>query len=343
MVTPRVIASIFILALFACEQEDKEVFFAPPVDKSNYLKIPDHFPAPIFPEDNQFTDSRWELGKKLFFEKRLSKDGKISCGSCHIPSQAFSDSIAFSKGSDQLSGRRNSSSLTNVAYHPYFMREGGVPTLEMQVIVPIQEHNEFNHSLVQITELLKDDSVYQSMSLNAYQRQIDPYVIVRAIATFERSLISGESPYDHFLKGVGGILSASALRGKELFFSSRTNCSSCHSGNLFTSFQFENNGLDSNYSDKGRMRFSGDSADLALFKVPTLRNIELTAPYMHDGRFNNLAEVIEHYNSGGKRHPNKSPLVKGLQLNEAEKSDLIDFLKSLTDTEFIEDERWKEN
>jgi cytochrome c peroxidase len=179
------------------------------------------------------------------------------------------------------------------------------------------------------------------MSREAYGRIPDPYVITRAISTFERTILSGNSPYDQYnAQGCREALSYSQYRGMELFFSSKTNCFRCHGGFNFTEYAFENNGLYTEYADIGRMRFTNDSADLAKFKVPSLRNVGYTAPYMHDGSLQSLTEVIDHYNMGGVAHPSKSPLVKPLQLKESEKHDLIAFLLALSDEQFLNDTRF---
>ena len=199
----------------------------------------------------------------------------------------------------------------------------------MQILVPIQEHDEFNTNILDIVEKLKKDSSYTQASRIAYNREIDPFVITRAIANFERSLISGNSDFDK------NNFSSSALNGKNLFMSNKTNCSQCHSGLNFTNYTFENNGLYTNYADSGRMRLTQIESDRARFKVPTLRNAQLTAPYMHDGSIKTLEEVVAHYNTGGKIHANKSTLIKPLGLTQQEQNDIVAFLNTLTDYTFI--------
>ena len=233
-------------------------------------------------------------------------------------------------------------SLANVAYQPYYTREGGVATLEMQVLVPIQEHNEFNLNILLIAERLKMDTAYVRLSNEAYGRDPDFYIITRGIACFERTMISGESRYDqYFFQQKNGALTAAERRGMDLFFSKKTSCSDCHSGFNFSNYAFENNGLYENYPDPGRFRLTEDSTDLARFKIPTLRNVALTAPYMHDGSIATLESVVEHYNSGGKNHPHKSQLVRPLGLSLQEKGDLVAFLKSLTDEHFVSNPKFR--
>lgn len=306
------------------------------------IEVPIGFPEIPFPEDNGYTIERWELGKQLFFDKRLSIDSSISCGTCHKPELAFSDQLPTTPGVKNRPGIRNAPTLANVAYHPYYTREGGVPSLEMQVLVPIQEHNEFDFNIVDIGKRLSYDTEYQDLSQRAYNRTLDYYVIVRAIATFERSIISGNSPYDQFFYQGKNTLSTNEKKGMELFFSDRTQCSKCHDGFNFSNYAFENNGLYENYTDPGRSRLTSNPSDVALFKVPTLRNISLTAPYMHDGSMATIDEVIEHYNSGGKNHPNKSGLITPLNLTTQEKVELKAFLHSLSDIHFIENKKFKE-
>jgi cytochrome c peroxidase len=322
-----------LLFLLACQKEQQP---AVPTEPEPLLAVPAGFPFPNFPADNELTASRFALGKRLFYDVALSRDSSISCASCHAPARAFSDSVAFSPGAGGAAGKRNSPTLANVGYQPYFTREGGVPTLEMQILVPIQEHNEFDFNILLIADRLKSDTSYVRLSHEAYGRDPDFYVITRAIACYERTLISGQSPYDEFFfQGKANALTVSERRGMDLFFSNKTNCSGCHAGFNFSNYAFENNGLYENYPDSGRFILTEDSSDIARFKVPTLRNVGVTAPFMHDGSFSSLSEVIEHYNSGGKNHPQKSPLVRYLGLTVQEKADLVAFLGSLTDEHFI--------
>ncbi|MCC7245333.1 MAG: cytochrome-c peroxidase [Saprospiraceae bacterium] len=334
-----VLFALGLLFLVACQKEQQPIT---PAESAPLLVVPKGFPAPVFPADNELTPARFALGKRLFYEVAMSRDSSISCASCHAPHLAFSDSVTFSPGVGGAAGKRNAPTLANVGYHPYYTREGGVPTLEMQILVPIQEHNEFNFNILEIASRLKSDSVYVKMSREAYGRDPDFYIITRGIACFERTLISGESRYDKFVfSGKNDALTAAEQRGMNLFFSERTNCSTCHSGFNFSNYAFENNGLYENYPDSGRFRLTEDSSDIARFKVPTLRNVALTAPFMHDGSLPNLEKVIEHYNSGGKGHPHRSPLVRPLGLTASERADLLAFLESLTDTRFVSNPTFK--
>ena len=328
-----------LLFLAACRKEQQPV---PPAEPEPLLAVPEGFPAPVFPADNELTPARFALGKRLFYDPVMSRDSSVSCASCHDPRRAFSDSVAFSPGVGGAAGTRNAPTLANVGYHPYYTREGGVPTLEMQILVPIQEHNEFDFNILLIAERLQRDTSYIRMSREAYGRDPDFYIITRGIACFERTLLSGQSRYDQFFfQGKSDALSAAEQRGMDLFFSEKTNCGVCHAGFNFSNYAFENNGLYENYADPGRFRLTGDSADLARFKVPTLRNAAVTAPYMHDGSLPTLAAVVEHYNSGGRAHEHKSPLVRPLGLTLQEKAELLAFLESLTDTHFIQNSKFR--
>ena len=324
----------------ACSGCSKEMERNEIVD--NLLLLPFWIPEPPFQEENVFTQERWELGKKLFFDPSLSLNQTVSCGSCHLPSLAFSDSLPTSFGDLGTSGNTNAPPLFNLAYHPYYTRAGGVPSLEMQVAVPVQEHNEFNQNMVELIARLALNPLYEEASQIAYHRTFDSFTLTRALAVFERSLISGSSSYDRFSHlGEYSAMNPSAKRGMELFFSSKTNCSSCHSGFNFTSYEFENNGLYETYSDSGRMRITHLEEDRAKFKIPSLRNVAFTAPYMHDGTISTLQNVVAHYNSGGQTHANKSHLVRPLGLTETEQEDIVAFLNSLTDYSFIQNPNFR--
>ncbi|MEZ5017680.1 MAG: cytochrome c peroxidase [Flavipsychrobacter sp.] len=333
------VALLLLVLLFsaACERQ------VPLVTTIKDVTIaPKGFPEIPFPEENPYSKAKWELGKKLFYDKALSVDHSISCASCHKVANAFSDNIAKSFGAGNAAGTRNAPTLANVAYHPYYTREGGLPTLEMQILVPIQEHNEFNYNIIDIAERLNQIPEYVAESKAVFNRVPDAYVITRALATFERTIVSGNSQYDRYTNGNDRAITAAAKRGMTLFFSDKTNCSSCHSGFNFTSYGFENNGLYKDYPDNGRERLTGKVEDRARFKVPTLRNIAVTAPYMHDGSIATLEAVVQHYNSGGVVHPNKNTIIRPLGLTKEEQADLVAFLRSLTDDEFITNQSFQE-
>lgn len=308
----------------------------PPETEEYFLHIPAGFPTPDIPADNGLTKSRVELGRSLFYDPALSADSTRSCGSCHAAYLAFSDSTAVSLGIENRAGSRNAPTLANVAYQKRLLREGGVPTLEMQILVPIQEHNEFDFNILLVAERLQKMPRYVALAEKAYGRTPDAFVITRAIAAFERTLLSGNSPYDQYaFQGKSNALSVTEKRGLVLFEGKKLNCSTCHAGFLFTHQDFTNNGLYENYPDSGRISLTGLESDRAVFKVPSLRNVALTAPYMHNGSLPTLESVVDHYQTGGKSHPNKSLLLKPFILNAQERADLLAFLRSLTDQTFI--------
>ena len=298
-------------------------------------------PEISYPIDNSFSEESWLLGKKLFYDKRFSIDSTINCASCHKLNFAFSDNVSLSLGVSNRVGKRNASTLTNIAHSPYFMREGGVPTLEQQVLVPIQEHVEFANNILEVERRIKGDSTFNKLSQKAYGRNIDYFVITRAISNFERSFISENSRFDRYLKD-DLELNPEELRGMEIFFGERGNCSNCHNGFNFTDYSFKNNGLYEIYLDEGRYLLTSKDEDKALFKIPTLRNINLTTPYMHDGSMKTLDDVINHYSEGIKNHKNKSSIITNRRFTEEEKVALKSFLLTLTDEEFINDEKYKE-
>ena len=302
------------------------------------LKIPRGFPQPNIPENNQLTKSGVELGRKLFFDPILSRDTTVSCATCHQPERAFTDGLRFSKGIRGQFVDRNAPTLTNVVYQDSgILHDAGVPTLEMQVLVPVQEHKEFDFNLILIAERLKKNAEYVQLSQKGYRSEITPAVITKAIASFERTLISGNSRYDQFINGNKTALSKSEQVGMSLFFN-KLRCAECHSGFNFTNLTLQNNGIAVGpYAlDSGRMRITHLEKDRDLFKVPTLRNIEVTAPYMHNGSMKTLEDVIENYNQGGNVHTHKSNLIKPLNLSDTDKKDLKNFLLSLTDKEFLQ-------
>ena len=299
------------------------------------LDIPVGFPDPIFPDDNLPTPDRIELGRKLFFDRRLSSTGDVSCVSCHLPGKAFSDFNPKSIGVGNRMGTRNAPTLINLAWGERFMWDGGVPSLELQVLAPVHGELEMDHDITEIASILKKDEEINRMSLAAYGRDIDPFVIIRAIASFERTFISGNSRYDQYINGDSAALTVQEIAGMKLFFSDRTACSSCHSGFNFTDQGFYNIGLNEESEDVGRMLITHEESDRGKFKVPTLRNIEHTRPYMHDGSIKRLNDVLEHFNEGGHGDPNKDPRIRPLGLSMDELNQLEAFLLSLTDDSFL--------
>lgn len=285
-----------------------------------------------FPEDNPITAEKIVFGKRLFFDKRLSKNNEIACATCHRPDKAFTDGLPKSKGVNGQIALRNAPSLLNSSYFKSYMYDGEVKTLEEQVLVPIQDHHEMGSSMKEVLQKLSKDSGYRHLARSVFNRELDAYVITRAISTYERSLISQNSRFDQYRAGVKGILNADEIAGWKLF-SEKLYCTKCHSGSNFTNYRVLSNGLYSDYGiDQGRFRINGLEKEKGTFKVPSLRNVSLTAPYMHDGSIHTLREVILHYSKGGKTFANKSPIIQPFQLNKLEIKQLELFLRSLVDT-----------
>ncbi|MEM6262180.1 MAG: cytochrome c peroxidase [Bacteroidota bacterium] len=304
-------------------------------DSPYHLALPAGFPQPEIPDHNKLTTLRVEFGKRLFFDPALSLDSTISCGTCHLPQKAFTDANAVSVGIKGRKGFRNVPTLFNVAYHPYFFREGKNPSLEAQVMGPLENHDEMGFSGVYLPARLQQNEQYVKLAKVAYGRELDMYVVTRALAAYERTLLSGNSAYDRYRNGDETALSPSAKRGMNLFFSPKTRCMICHNGHDLTNYAIENIGSHATYEDPGLFRATSDPKDRGKFKVPTLRNIALTGPYMHDGSYETLEEIIELYNQGGKGHPNQAPQIGPLGLTKQEKADLLAFLESLTEEELV--------
>jgi len=330
---------VLTLSIFSCSVDD-EIDMQ---DEKYVLIIPAGFPYPDIPGDNPLTQAKINLGKKLFYDPILSIDSTISCGSCHKAELAFSDDVSISEGVFGRLGFRNSPSLANVVYYPVMLKDGGNPNLETQPYVPIETHFEMDFNMVLLVNRLNENADYVEEFKAVFGKTPDPFGITRALAAFERTLISGNSAYDQYTyQGKTSALTTSQKIGMELFFSTELNCSSCHGGFLLTDNTFQNNGYFSNYSaDSGRARITLLQEDVGKFRVPTLRNIGLTAPYMHDGSVVTLEEVIDQYMLGGSGHVNQSELIKPFNLSLVEKSDLINFLNALTDEEFISDPAFK--
>ena len=322
-----------------------------PYDPQPYeIALPPGFPSMPIPEDNPLTNDGVQLGRHLFYDPILSADSSMSCSSCHLPFAAFSDNTDFPIGIDGLPARRSSMSLVNVAYYTKgLFWDGRVATLEEQALLPVEDPVELHNTWPNVEMKLQRHDKYPELFRKAFgiasSDKITRDLAVKAIAQFERIMLSsGTSRYDRFLRGEY-IPSDDEIAGHDMFFDSDdflpdAECGHCHTGFLMTINEYRNNGLDSvgptiedllNFEDRGRGAVTGRLLDNGLFRIPTLRNIELTAPYMHDGRFNTLEEVVEHYNSGGHNSINEDPLLYPLGLSEEQKMQIVAFLRMLTD------------
>jgi cytochrome c peroxidase len=332
----RTIVTICLCAFFfsACAKIEQQV---EPVDDFSQ-NLPLGFPALPVPTDNPMSAAKIELGRHLFYEQRISKDLRVSCATCHNQPVAFTDTRRKSIGFNGDSTLRSAPTLTNVAYNQTLLWEGGVRSLEIQALGPIVNANEMNMIPDSVEGRLRQIPKYRGLFRNAWgDETITIDRVTKSIATFERTFISANSAFDQWQRGNSSSITASAARGAALFFGEKGDCWHCHGQFNLTTNGFHNNAIDSSVTvpDLGRYRITNATRDIGKFKTPTLRNIALTNPYMHDGRFQTLEQVVRHYNSGGKPHPNKDPLMRPLGLTEADIQDLVQFLQSLTDDEFI--------
>ncbi len=324
----------------SCEKE--------PATTPYTFQVPVGFITPTLPADNPMTVEGIELGRRLFYDPLLSKNDAQSCANCHVQSYGFTDDgLQYSIGVDGFAGDRNSMATINLAWGTEFFWDGRASSLENQIYGPVTNPIEMNTTWPEVEAELNASATYRDLFKQAFDIDvIDSVHVSKAIAQFLRTMISGNSKFDKFVREEVN-LTTSELNGLVIYNTEKGDCFHCHTltNGLATDNQFRNNGLDSDASmtDDGRMDVTGLLSDRGKFKVPTLRNIELTAPYMHDGRFATLDDVVNHYDQGGIESSTVDPLMKhlpgsqqpGLNLTAQEKIDLINFLKTLTDPDFI--------
>lgn len=296
------------------------------------------------PADNPITAAKVNLGKQLYFDKRLSRDNTVSCATCHDPAKGWSNGEAFATGVRGQVGGRSAPTIINSAYHPLQFWDGRANHLEGQALGPVANPIEMDLTLKEMIERLGAIEGYKTQFAAAFSDGLSEENVAKAIASFERTILSGNAPYDQFKAGDVDALSVEAQLGRKLFFG-KANCSACHSGSNFSDAGFHNIGvgMDGENPDVGRLAVSKLAGDRGAFKTPTLREINRTAPYMHDGRFQTLEAVIDHYSSGINRRATLDPnLAKhpqtGIQLSSQDKSDLIAFLNTLSDPQFLPSE-----
>ena len=300
------------------------------------IAMPSGFPAFTAPEDNEPTRERIALGRKLFYDERLSRTGEIACASCHLQEHAFADPNRVSVGVEGRTGTRNAPALINMAWGTTFFWHGGALSLEVQAVGPIKNPLEMDTTLADVARRLALEPQLVEAFEDAYGDGPSESTITRALASFGRSLVGGNSPYDLYLAGDKSAISDAAARGEALFNGERGECFHCHAGFNFTSNAFRNNGIALDDPDEGRREITLKESDLGKFKVPTLRNVAVSAPYMHDGSLETLDDVIAAYVQGGRGHPNTDPTIQPLDLDPGEQADLRAFLESLTDQDFLE-------
>ena len=301
-----------------------------------YFQIPKGWPKPNYDfSKNPLTEEGFQLGRQLFYDPILSKDSTISCASCHLQATGFTHvDHSLSHGIDGKIGTRNSMTMMNLAWSKTFMWDGGVNHLDVQALNPITSSVEMNETLKNVVLKLQNSEQYKSLFTAAFgDNTITGQRILKALSQFELMLVSSNSKYDKVMRKEA-VFTNQEQNGYQLF---KTNCASCHSEPLFTNGKFENNGIpiDTTLNDVGRQRITEKSEDYLKFKVPTLRNIQFTNPYMHDGRFKKLTEVIKHYNSLGNDKNLPKQLQKPMHLSDNERVDLVAFLLTLTDNEFL--------
>lgn len=331
----------------------------PAYDPTPYvLEYPSYFPPMPIPPDNPMTVEGVKLGRHLFYEKRLSGNNTMSCASCHMQAFSFADPARVSTGIDGIQGSRNAMALVNLGWDERFFWDGRAMSLEEQIFFPVRDPIEMHQSWPEAVAKLQADSAYRMLFHQAFgSTQIDSVRVSKAIAQFLRTMISANSKFDKWKRNEAVLtmdeqlgLELTRMEGGDPTFGGQwgADCFHCHpdAGGRFTDGLIRNNGLDpqSAWTDLGLGGITGQPQDLAKFKTPTLRNVAVTGPYMHDGRFETLEEVIEHYNSGGHASPTIDPNMKftqgGLSLTPEKKAQLIAFLHTLTDHEFLSDERF---
>jgi cytochrome c peroxidase len=314
--------------------------------KTIALNPPKDFLKPELPADNVLTQERSDLGERLFHDTILSIDGTVSCAACHVPEFAFGDDVDRSRGFEGRLGKRNSPPLFNLAWKPYFFWDGRTPTVREQVLEPIQNHLEMAANLRRVLYSLNRNRSYREDFERAYgPGPITSRTLSLALENYLLTIVSGDSKYDRFKAGKEK-LTAIEKRGHDLFFSPHqtggAGCFQCHSGPNFTDYQFRNNGLppDEDLMDKGRFKVTGKASDEWRFGTPSLRNIAITSPYMHDGRYRKLRDAVAHYQKPLHQTDTLDGKLKasGLALPEEDLEALVAFLETLTDPQFIETE-----
>ncbi|MGB1003235.1 MAG: cytochrome-c peroxidase [Salibacteraceae bacterium] len=338
-----IIVGFLLVNQYSCKSDDP-IDCVPVTEEAipYEMELPRGFPPMSIPVDNPLTVQGVNLGRHLFYDNRLSGDNTQSCATCHLAENSFSDPNRFSEGITGALGDRNAMAIINLGYAYSLFWDGRSSTLEEQALEPVTNPIEMNATWPEVLIKLNEDDYYKEQFKIAFGVDvIDSTDVAKAIAQFERTMLSGESKFDKFLRKEVPF-TESELRGRDIFDTERGDCFHCHGTRLLTGFQDQNNGVQQVMEDLGVGGVNGDPNDIGKFKPPSLRNIELTGPYMHDGRFETLEEVIEFYNSGvNQSSPNVSPLMLkpnringSLNFTQQEKDDLLAYLLTFTDLEF---------
>ncbi len=332
---------ITLLWFVSCKVDDEII---PAAEPDITFVQPQNFPPPVYTfQNNPLTTKGFELGRKLFYDPLLSIDSSTSCGSCHQQFAAFAHyDHTLSHGIYNLLGKRNAPPLFNLAWQKDFMWDGGINHIEIQPFAPITNPVEMGETLSHVVSKLQSHPIYPGLFNDVFgSDSITSQNMFRALAQFMAMLNSYQSKYDNYIAGIENF-SAVEEEGLQLF--RQKNCNACHAEPLFTDLSFRNNGLDSVFADSGRAAITFLASDMGKFKVPSLRNVALSKPYMHNGRFDTLDKCLEHYNNGIKQSATLDTLlVNGITLSAEEKNKIIAFLNTLTDTRFTKDKRFSEN
>ena len=302
---------------------------APAIAQDYKLDVPLGLKSLKLPDDNGLSEAKVKLGKMLYFDKRLSSDNTVSCASCHDPAKGWSNGEQFATGVDGQKGGRSAPTIINSGYQRFQFWDGRADYLEGQALGPIANPIEMNLPLDKMVEKLSAIEGYKPAFKAAFgDEEVTEDKVAKAIASYERTVLSGDAPYDRYKAGDKTALSEAAQRGMKVFFN-KASCSACHAGPNFSDGGFHNIGvgIDDDQPDMGRSAISKLEGDKGSFKTPTLREIGRTAPYMHDGRLATLEEVVEYYNKGGTPNPQLDEEIFPLKLTAEQKADLVTFLK----------------
>ena len=333
--------TVAVIAGVACHSEQAPAVSERPIGKPITIAVPLGLPGVPVPSDNPETAEAVALGRRLFYDKKLSSDNSLACASCHNPTLGFTDRQKHSTGFKGQAGKRNAPTVMNAAYVPFQFWDGRAGSLEDQAAGPIANPIEMNQKHDVCVSKLAGDPVYKAEFRKVFgPGQVTIGKIEKALASFERTLISGDSPFDRYQFG-GDVkaLSPAAVRGLEIFRDpARANCAACHTINehfaLFTDGKFHNIGIgvddEGNLTDLGRYEETKADVDKGAFKTPTLRNVAMSAPYMHDGSLKTLRDVVDYYAGGGNSNPYLDKKIKPLHLSGQDRDDLVQFLESLT-------------
>jgi cytochrome c peroxidase len=355
----KIVAFYICFSFFACNDNEDigDLTNVPYVVTPYQIEVPKGWPQPDIPADNPMTVQGIELGRRLFYDPVLSIDSTVACASCHKIQGSFTDNTAVSTGVFGRTGRRSSMALVNMAFmNKGLFWDGRAITLEEQALLPVEDHLEMDETWSIVEQKLRRNAMYPELFRKAFgiknKSEITKELAAKAIAQFERTIISKDSKFDLVLQDpFNNSFEDDEQIGYEMFFNTTPNlpdaqCGHCHTGSLLTTNQYLNNGLQeandfSSFADNGRGEVTKNQFDNGKMRTPTLRNISYTAPYMHNGSLKTIDDVLTHYLSSGKFSPNKDPLIQQIKLNNIQKKQLLAFLKTLDDPTFLENEAYK--